>query len=64
MNFDAVIYEKARVKLQEAEGRRTEAREKLFSQDELPGPADGEWQEFIVAGDGSAPSLVDSRGLG
>ncbi len=51
MNFDAVVYEKARVKLQEAEGRRTEAREQLFSQDELPGPADGEWQEFIVAGD-------------
>lgn len=50
-NFDAVVYEKARVKLQEAEGRRTEAREQLFSQDELPGPADGEWQEFIVAGD-------------
>jgi len=51
MNFDVVVYEKARVKLQEAEGRRTEAREQLFSQDELPGPADGEWQEFIVAGD-------------
>lgn len=51
MNFDSVVYEKARVKLQEAEGRRTEAREQLFSQDELPGPADGEWQEFIVAGD-------------
>ncbi|GAB3702687.1 AAA family ATPase [Mariniluteicoccus flavus] len=51
MNFDAVVYEKARVKLQEAEGRRAEAREQLFSQDELPGPADGEWQEFIVAGD-------------
>lgn len=51
MNFDAVVYEKARVKLQEAEGRRTEAREQLFSQDELPGPADEEWQEFIVAGD-------------
>lgn len=51
MSFDAVVYEKARVKLQEAEGRRTEAREQLFSQDELPGPADGEWQEFIVAGD-------------
>lgn len=51
MNFDPVVYEKARVKLQEAEGRRTEAREQLFSQDELPGPADEEWQEFIVAGD-------------
>lgn len=51
MNFNAVVYEKARVKLQEAEGRRAEAREQLFSQDELPGPADGEWQEFIVAGD-------------
>ena len=51
MNFDPVVYEKARVKLQEAEGRRTEAREQLFSQDELPGPADEEWQDFIVAGD-------------
>lgn len=51
MNFDAVVYETARVKLQEAEDRRTEARELLFSQDELPGPADEEWQEFIVAGD-------------
>ncbi|MFS0866047.1 AAA family ATPase [Microbacterium sp. 179-B 1A2 NHS] len=51
MNFDAVVYETARMKLQEAKGRRAEAREQLFSQDELPGPADGEWQEFIVAGD-------------
>lgn len=51
MSFDAVVYERARAKLQEAEDRRTEAREQLFSQDELPGPADEEWQEFIVAGD-------------
>ena len=51
MDFDAVAYESARKKLQEAESRRTEAREQLFSQDELPGLADEEWQEFIVAGD-------------
>ena len=51
MNFDAAVYESARARLQDAEGRRTEAREQLFSQDELPGPADGEWQEFIIAGD-------------
>lgn len=50
-NFDAAAYETARSKLEQAEQRRAEAREQLFSQDELPGPADEEWQEFIVAGD-------------
>lgn len=51
MNFNAVAYESARIKLQQTEGRRAEAREQLFNQDELPGPADREWQEFIDAGD-------------
>jgi energy-coupling factor transporter ATP-binding protein EcfA2 len=50
-NFDAAAYKMARSKLEQAEQRRAEAREQLFSQDELPGPADEEWQEFIVAGD-------------
>lgn len=50
-NFDAVAYETARSNLEQAEQRRAEARERLFIQDELPGPADEEWQEFIVAGD-------------
>ncbi|WP_224388939.1 ATP-binding protein [Pseudonocardia sp. ICBG1293] len=49
--FNAAAYEMARSKLGQAEQRRAEAREQLFSQDELPGTPDEEWQDFIVAGD-------------
>lgn len=51
INFEADAYEAARARLQDAECRRAEAREQLFSQDELPGSADEGWQKFIVAGD-------------
>ncbi|SHX04505.1 recombination protein F [Mycobacteroides abscessus subsp. abscessus] len=60
-NFDAVAYEKARSKLQEAEDRRAKEREQLFSQDELPGPADEKWQEFILAGDAYRQHLDRER---
>ena len=50
-SFDEDAYEIARKRLHAAEKRRIEAREQLFTSDELPGPVDGNWQEFIVAGD-------------
>lgn len=50
-NFDDDVYEAARTGLQEAESRRAEAREQLFNPEELLGPADENWQDFIVAGD-------------
>jgi recombinational DNA repair ATPase RecF len=50
--FNEDTYEAARVGLEAAERRRVEAREQLFSPDELPGPPDEHWQEFVVAGDG------------
>lgn len=49
--FDEDGYEIARRSLDAAEKRRVEAREQLFTSDELPGQVDGNWQEFIVAGD-------------
>lgn len=50
-SFNADAYEVARTGLQAAEKRRAEAREQLFDPEELPGPADEDWQDFIVAGD-------------
>ncbi|MEN4478204.1 AAA family ATPase [Mycolicibacterium cosmeticum] len=50
-SFDEDAYEEARAALETAERRRVEAREQLFSPDELPGPPDENWQEFVVAGD-------------
>lgn len=50
-SFDADRYENARAQMLEAETRRTEAREQLFQPDELPGPPDQDWQNFVVAGD-------------
>lgn len=50
-DFNHDTYEAARVGLETAERRRREAREQLFSPDELPGPPDETWQEFVVAGD-------------
>jgi hypothetical protein len=49
--FDADAYTRSLAALGQAETRRTEAREHLFSESELPGPPDEEWQKFIVAGD-------------
>jgi hypothetical protein len=49
--FNEDTYEAARVGLETAERRRVEAREQLFSSDELPGPPDEAWQEFVVASD-------------
>lgn len=50
-SFNADAYEAARAALEAAEKRRAEAREQLFNAEELPGPADEDWQDFIVAGD-------------
>jgi recombinational DNA repair ATPase RecF len=49
--FDANVYEKAQQALEAAETRRREAREQLFSEHELAGPPDEDWQRFVVAGD-------------
>lgn len=50
-SFNEDAYEAARDGLETAERRRAEAREQLFSGDELPGPPDENWQEFVIAGD-------------
>lgn len=50
-DFDSVMYEMARCQLQEAEDTRAEAREQLFNTDELLGPPDEKWQDFVLAGD-------------
>ncbi len=50
-DFDAQTYETARAALQTAESRSDEAREELFKAEELPGPVDEHWQDFIVVGD-------------
>lgn len=50
-SFDEDAYATARAGLETAERRRAEAREQLFRPDELPGPPDENWQEFVVAGD-------------
>ncbi|MGU3358107.1 AAA family ATPase [Microbacterium sp. M4A5_1d] len=60
MNFDAVAYETARVKLQEALGRRAEAREQLFSQDELPGPQMGNGKSSSLPATPTADTLTAS----
>ena len=49
--FDDEAYEVARTNLATAERRRVEAREQLFASDDLAGPPDERWQEFVVAGD-------------
>ncbi|OUZ06432.1 hypothetical protein BHE97_19025 [Aeromicrobium sp. PE09-221] len=51
LSFKMDTYEAARTGLQTAEKQRAEAREQLFNPDELPGPANEDWQDFIVAGD-------------
>lgn len=50
-SFDASRYDAAVAAVAEAEQRRAEAREQLFSEDELPGQPDEEWQRFVAAGD-------------
>ncbi|OZC63557.1 hypothetical protein CH306_26555 [Rhodococcus sp. 15-725-2-2b] len=50
-NFDAPRYEQARTAVADSERRRREAREQLFADNELPGPPDERWQEFVAAGD-------------
>jgi recombinational DNA repair ATPase RecF len=49
--FDPTRYDGAVTALSQAEERRTEAREQLFSEDDLPGQPDAEWQQFVAAGD-------------
>jgi energy-coupling factor transporter ATP-binding protein EcfA2 len=49
--FDPTRYDGAVTALAQAEERRAEAREQLFSEDELPGQPDEEWQQFVAAGD-------------
>jgi hypothetical protein len=50
-SFDAPRYEQAVTAMADAEKRRAEAREQLFTEDELPGQPDEQWQQFIAAGD-------------
>jgi len=47
--FDPAAYRRAQEALESALARRREAREQLFSESELPGPPDEDWQRFIVA---------------
>lgn len=49
--FDAAEYSRAHATLEQAEARRREAREQLFSESELPGAPDEDWQQFVVAAD-------------
>ena len=49
--FDPTRYDEAVITLTQAQERRAEAREQLFSEDELPGRPDEEWQQFVTAGD-------------
>nr|WP_271209149.1 AAA family ATPase [Rhodococcus wratislaviensis]GLK33611.1 hypothetical protein GCM10017611_04530 [Rhodococcus wratislaviensis] len=50
-SFDAPRYEQAVSAVANAEKRRAEAREQLFTEDELPGHPDEQWQQFVAAGD-------------
>ncbi len=50
-SFDAPRYEQAVTAVGEAEKRRAEAREELFTEDELPGQPDEHWQQFVAAGE-------------
>lgn len=49
--FDAERYAAAVAAVVEAHQRRAEARDQLFAEDELSGPPDEQWQQFIAAGD-------------
>jgi len=49
--FDFGAYREARASLLQAESERRRAREELFTSEELPGPADDEWQKLVVAGE-------------
>lgn len=49
--FNVENYEQALDAVDAAELRRVQAREELFAADELPGPPDDEWQDFVTAGD-------------
>jgi hypothetical protein len=49
--FDVLLYNSGQEALVQAEARRREAREHLFSEAELPGPPDEQWQDFVVAAD-------------
>lgn len=49
--FDSARYEQAVKAVTEAEKRRAEAREHLFSAQELPGEPDEQWQQFVAAGE-------------
>lgn len=49
--YDTSRYAAARDALSDAQRRRAAARELLFTESELPGAADEEWQRFIVAAD-------------
>lgn len=50
-SFDVERYEHAVAALEAAEKRLAEAREQLFSADELPSRPDEQWQQFVAAGD-------------
>jgi len=50
-DFDVAAYSRAQQRLDTAEKRRREAREELFSESELPGLPDENWQQFVVAGE-------------
>lgn len=50
-DFEATAYGQALQSLKAAEQRRREAREQLFSEAELAGPPDEDWQKFVVAGE-------------
>lgn len=50
-SFDTSRYEQAVVAVANAETRRAEAREQLFTEDELHGQPDEQWQQFVATGD-------------
>lgn len=50
-DFDAPRYVQAVADVADAQGRRSEARDQLFVDDELPGQPDEQWQQFVAAGD-------------
>lgn len=49
--FDALRYDEAVAAVANAEMRRAEARDQLFTEEELPGQPDEHWQQFVGAGD-------------
>ncbi|MBB1495463.1 AAA family ATPase [Propioniciclava sp. MC1595] len=49
--FSTPRYEQAVAAVADAEDQRAEAREQLFTVDELHGPPDEQWQHFVAAGD-------------